>query len=136
MLRTICGSGAGVGISTRIQIGVAELEAESRPNRRSGRPLIALPLPDWVAGRRSCAGRRSRRSSDSEEIAAGARADAPPTNAGVSPAPTRLLMRAFQGRTQGGFGVERDVADLVDHDQRDEAEAAELCLKVALTFVR
>src|SRR5215204_7493831 len=34
----------------------------------------------------------------------------------------------------GGFGVKRDVADLVDDDQRDEPEAAQLGFEVALAF--
>jgi hypothetical protein len=33
-----------------------------------------------------------------------------------------------------GFGVERDVADLVDHDQRDQGQAFDLGLQAALAF--
>src|SRR5207244_407774 len=34
----------------------------------------------------------------------------------------------------GGFGVEGDVSDFVDDEQRDEAEPAQLCFEAALSF--
>ena len=37
-------------------------------------------------------------------------------------------------REVGGLGVKRDVADLVDDDQRDERQAAQLGLEVAVAF--
>ena len=46
-----------------------------------------------------------------------------------------LVARRDQAEHQvGGLGVERDVADLVDDEQRDEAEAAQLGLEAALAL--